>query len=472
MPAASAPILLVDDDLAILRSTAQVLEEGFPFRCVPVSTGKEALDFIAGQPVGLVLLDLGLPDLPGEEILSRLRRDYPEVPVVVVTALADIDSAVRCMGGGAYDYVVKGSDPGRLLNSVKRALESREKDLKIASLRESLQAPDLRHPESFSDLVTASGRMRALFRFIEAVAGSDEPILLQGETGTGKELFARAIHKASGARGPFVATNLGGLEDLLVSDTLFGHVKGAYTGADEARKGLIFQAAGGTLFLDEIGDLSSQSQVKLLRFLENREYFPLGTDLPRRSEARIVAATNQNLESRAEEGRFRHDLLYRLSTFRIDIPPLRERKEDIPPLCGHFLASMAAAPEPPRLTTEALAVLCLYSFPGNVRELRSILLKAKALSGEGAIDRRVIEELLADSPKAGHASSALPATPQETVPAAIPPNPELPTIQKAIENLVEEALRRSDGHRSKAAKLLGITPQALSQRLKHRGTGP
>jgi DNA-binding NtrC family response regulator len=469
MASLSAPILLVDDDLAILRSTAQVLGEEFQLACISASTGTEALDLVARQAVGMVLLDLGLPDLAGEEILARLRKDYPEVPVIIVTALADVDSAVRCMGSGAYDYVVKGSDPGRLINSVKRALESREKDLKIASLRESLQAPGLKRPESFSDLITSNERMRALFRFIEAVAASDEPILLQGETGTGKELFARAIHKASGARGPFVATNLGGLEDSLVSDTLFGHVKGAYTGADEARKGLIFQASGGTLFLDEIGDMSSQSQVKLLRFLENREYFPLGTDLPRRSEARIVVATNQNLETKADEGRFRRDLLFRLSPYRIDIPPLRERKEDIPLLCAHFLTSITKGCEGPALTPGALAVLSLYSFPGNVRELRGLLLKAAAISGGQAIDQSIMEGLLTASPKP--ILSALPLAPPAPVSIAAPVVPNLPTIQEAIGDLIEEALKRTSGHQKAAAKLLGITPQALSQRLKHKGNG-
>ena len=391
MPLCSGTVLLIDDDVTILQSTSRVLEEELQLACVPASTGKEALELIDRTSVCLVLLDLGLPDISGEEVLTRLRRDYPEAPVIIVTALSDLDSAVRCMKNGAYDYVVKGGDPGRLTNSVKRALESRQKDLKIATLRESSQTPDLKRPESFSDLITSDDRMRALFRFIEAVAASDEPILLQGETGTGKELFARAIHKSSGSRGPFVATNLGGLEDQLVSDTLFGHVKGAYTGADEPRKGLISQAAGGTLFLDEIGDLSSQSQVKLLRFLENREYFPLGTDLPRHSEARIVAATNQDLEPLAERVRFRRDLLFRLSTYRVDIPPLRERREDIPLLCAHFLVSMASGSERPILTPGALAALELYSFPGNVRELRGLLLKAKAFCAGEPIGQSAIE---------------------------------------------------------------------------------
>jgi DNA-binding NtrC family response regulator len=481
MASLTAPILLVDDDEAILRSSAQVFEEAVQYPCISATTAEACLDIVARQDVSLVMLDLGLPDLPGEEVLASLRRDHPEVPVIIVTGLADIDSAVRCMGSGAYDYVVKGADPGRLVNSVRRALESREKDLKIASFRESLLATNLKRPECFSDLITANDHMRALFRFIEAVAASEEPILLQGETGTGKELFARAIHKASEARGPFVATNLGGLDDLLISDTLFGHVRGAYTGADESRKGLIFQASGGTLFLDEIGDLSPQSQVKLLRFLENREYFPLGTDIPRRSEARIVAATNQDLESRADQGRFRRDLLYRLSTYRIHIPPLKDRPEDLPLLCEHFLKSIANGGESLTLTQGALAALGRYSFPGNVRELRGLLLKAKAVCAGQAIDRSVMEGLLGASPKSFQVTSAAaPAASispaglgtQDVAPAAPSTAPELPTIQEAIEDLIDRALKRTQGHQGMAAKLLGISPQALSQRLKHRGSEP
>ncbi len=345
------------------------------------------------------------------------------------------------------------------MTSVKRALESRDKDLKIAVLGKSLQETNLRCPENFSHIVTNNERMRALFRFIEAVASSDEPLLLQGETGTGKELFARAVHNASGVKGPFVATNLGGLEDMLVSDTLFGHVRGAYTGADEIRKGLIIQAAHGTLFLDEIGDLSPQSQVKLLRFLENREFFPLGTDIPRRSEARIVVATNMDLEARAEAGLFRRDLLYRLSTYRVDIPPLRERQDDIPLLSDHFLSSISEAP-PSKLTPEAMALLKVSPFPGNVRELRGLLLKAKALSREPLIGPSIFEGLLNNSRK--------PNTPQDGFNVTRSPETELPTIQQAVSNLVQDALKRTNGHQTMAAKLLGITPQALNKRLKNK----
>jgi DNA-binding NtrC family response regulator len=317
-------------------------------------------------------------------------------------------------------------------------------------------AADLRRPEAFADLITASERMRVLFRFIEAVAPSTEPILLFGETGTGKELFAQAVHRASEAKGPFVATNLGGLDDQMVADTLFGHSKGAFTGADQARKGLVSTAAEGTLFLDEIGDLSPSSQVKLLRFLENREYYPLGSDVVRRSSARVVAATNRDLETLATEGKFRQDLIYRLSVFRIDVPPLRERPEDIPLLSQHFLDTLGSGST--TLSSGAMALLRSYHFPGNVRELRGLLLRAMAVSPGKIIDRPVLEGLLKS-----HAN--LPPAP------STPPR-SFPTIRQAIDELVAEAMARTNGHQAQAALLLGITPQALSKRLRRRGGSP
>jgi len=453
-------VLLVDDDDVVLESTLKVLEQEGLGRCLKASTGMAALAAAEETDLDLVLLDLGLPDLSGDEVLTRLRSSHPEVPVVIVTALVDVEMAVRCMALGAYDYVVKGGDPGRLVASSRRALESRRKDVEIASIRERMLSVDLKNPEHFAALVTVSERMRVLFRFIEAVARSDEPILLQGETGTGKELFAHAVHKASGTRGPFVASNLGGLDDFMVSDTLFGHVKGAYTGADDARKGLISSAAGGTLFLDEIGDLSPVSQVKLLRFLENREYYPLGSDVARKSDARIVAATNHRLEEAVEAGRFRRDLLYRLSTYGVQIPPLRERPEDIPLLCAHFQRSLA--PEQPiaQLTSGAMALLRQYPFPGNVRELRGILLRGMAVAEGQTIDKSIVESLV---------KPALQTQDSGSQPEVPPYSAQLPTIRQAIENLVSEAMARTKGHQTLAANLLGITPQALSKRLKKRG---
>lgn len=463
MSAHTETILVVDDDQRVLEGTCRLLEQqGFP-PARRATTAHEALRAAAEPGTAVLLLDLGLPDLGGEEVLARLRQNHPDIPVIVVTALVDLDTAVRCMAGGAYDYVVKGSDPGRLLASLRRALESRHKDREIAALRERVQSGTLRNPAAFADILTNSERMRVLFRFIEAVAPSDEPILLLGETGTGKELFAQAVHRASGLKGPFVATNLGGMDDFMVSDALFGHVKGAYTGADDVRKGLVVSAAGGTLFLDEIGELSPTTQVKLLRFLENREYFPLGSDTPRRSSARIVAATNRDLPSLAGQGTFRRDLLYRLSTYRIDIPPLRERREDIALLCHHFLRATDRVSETPALTSGALAFLCQQEFPGNVRELRGTLLRAQIAAVGGVLDRAHFEAFFPGKTPA----ASLPST-EGVADGWLPVLPQLPTIRQAVQALIQEALRRSGHNQSQAAHLLGITPQALSKRLKRQ----
>jgi DNA-binding NtrC family response regulator len=457
------PILLIDDDPAIREGTQRLFEQQGLGPCFVAATGAQGLSLLGEHSVSVVLLDLGLPDAPGEDLLPRIQQNHPDIPVLIVTALGDLEAAVRCMAQGAYDYVVKGGDPSRLVTSVRRALESRRKGREIEALRERMQAVTLKRPQAFSAIVTGSERMRALFRFVEAVADTGEPILIQGETGTGKELFAEAVHRASGTRGPFVATNLGGLDDFVVSDTLFGHTKGAFTGADEVRKGLVASAADGTLFLDEIGDLSPPSQVKLLRFLENREYYPLGSDLARRSNARIVAATNRNLDALAAEGRFRKDLLYRLSTYRIDIPSLRERPEDIPLLCSHFLKNLAQGHETPSLTSGAQAALLSYSYPGNVRELRGLLLRAKVLADGQTIGRGVVEQLV----KLPSPAPDLQASAEFSLLTQ-----DLPTIRQAIEALVKEALSRTGGHQAEAAHLLGISPQALSKRLKRTPGSP
>ncbi|NIY18432.1 MAG: AAA domain-containing protein, partial [Nitrospinaceae bacterium] len=270
-------------------------------------------------------------------------------------------------------------------------------------LREHLLSSELLHPEAFADIVTADKTMHALFQYIEAVSTTPQPILITGETGAGKELIARSIHDVSKRRGKYVPVNIAGLDDNVFSDTLFGHVRGAFTGADKKRDGLIEQAAGGTLFLDEIGDLNASSQVKLLRLLQEREYFPLGSDTPRRTDARIIVATNRDLQKMQKEGEFREDLYFRLRSHLIRLPPLRERLDDLPLLVDHFLtrAAEGLGRKKPTVTAELFQLLSTYPFPGNVRELEAMIFNAVSTHTSGTLDlasfKQIIAEAAADS---------------------------------------------------------------------------
>jgi transcriptional regulator with PAS, ATPase and Fis domain len=302
--------------------------------------------------------------------------------------------------------------------------------------------------------------MHSLFQYVEAVSGSGEPILITGETGTGKELLAAAAHRLSGRRGEFVPVNVAGLDDSLFSDTLFGHRKGAYSGADTSREGMVAKAAGGTLFLDEIGDLTPASQTKLLRLLQERQYFPLGSDVAKVSDARILCATHRDLSICMAEDRFRSDLFYRLSVHQVDIPPLRERREDIPVLVAFFAAEAAASldKKPPEAPPELLNLLENYHFPGNVRELRAMVVDAVARHKSGPVlgvksFRKTIKEQLHASPAAKKGAEH-PTTGEK-----------FPTLKEAERLHIEEAMRRAGGNQGTAAALLGISRPALNRRL-------
>ena len=313
--------------------------------------------------------------------------------------------------------------------------------------------------------------MLALFKYIESVARSRQSVLITGETGTGKELFARAVHEASGRKGPFVAVNVGGLDDTMFSDSLFGHRKGAYTGADSQRAGLLKEAEGGTILLDEIGDLETHSQIKLLRLLQEGEYYPLGSDSPQRSDARVVAATTKDLKAAAGGGVFRSDLFYRLQTHPIVIPPLRDRPADLLLLARNFLEASAkdlGTPFPDAISLagcadEVASALSGYSFPGNVRELQSLLHDAVAESRGGKLDleglrARVGLEPLGECPR--HEAQALPPLAQALVEGRIP------TIEAAERELVRMAVDLAAGNLSQAATTLGISRQTLYNKLK------
>jgi len=324
-------------------------------------------------------------------------------------------------------------------------------------------AKGVEHPEAFAHIVTANRRMGTIFQYVEAVAESIEPVLITGETGTGKELIAQAIHTLSGRDGKMVSLNVAGLDDNLFSDTLFGHVKGGYTGADAERAGLIAKAAGGTLFLDEIGDLKSASQVKLLRLLQDNSYYPIGSDLPRTADARIVAATNRSLQERMARGKFRQDLFFRLSSHPVELPPLRERMDDLPLLLQHFIeeAAESLGKPAPGPSDELFTLLSVYDFPGNVRELRSLVFNAVAQHRSGPIlsmeSFRLAVRKSATVPELIEGSSGTPESPLAIT-------GRFPTLKEANVFLVREAMRRATNNQGVAAALLGITRQSLNRR--------
>jgi DNA-binding NtrC family response regulator len=330
---------------------------------------------------------------------------------------------------------------------------------------ESMNKSARPHP-AFSHIITQNREMHSIFQYLESIALSRQPILLTGETGVGKELFAQAIHTLSEVTGQWVVVNVAGLDDVMFSDTLFGHARGAFTGADRNRKGLIETAAEGTLFLDEIGDLPQPSQVKLLRLLQNGEYMPLGEDQSRYCRAHIVAATNRDLWILQRKGHFRKDLNFRLRTHHVHLPPLRERADDIPPLVDHFLVEAAKEfnkrkPTPPK---ELYTLLQTYTFPGNVRELRSMIYDAVSRHRAKVLSLDVFKEHMDRENGGGQTASPPLADLDEAAPFR--GFQELPSIKEMTRMLVAEAMRRANGNQSIAARMLGISQPALSKRLK------
>jgi two-component system nitrogen regulation response regulator GlnG len=460
------PVLLVDDEPQILRSVSVSLRASGISQVITLEDIRAVLPLLNEQDVGVVVLDLTMPYLSGQALLEHLTADYPDIPVIVMTATNDLDTAVQCMKAGAIDYLVKPVETNRLVASVRRALEVRALRAEVLSLKERLLTDAPPHREAFAEIITQSKAMHAIFRYVEAIAQSPQPVLITGETGTGKELIAQAIHRLAGGQGEFVAVNVAGLDDTMFSDTLFGHSRGAYTGADRPRDGLITQATDGTLFLDEIGDLPAASQVKLLRLLQDGTYYPLGADRPRQSLARIVVATNYDVIERVTAGMFRKDLYYRLRAHHIQIPPLRTRREDLPLLINHFLDKAAQALHKPT-PTPPLALYRLlqtYSFPGNVRELEGMIFDAVARHQGGPLSLQSFKVAIAEGPPAsqdGIESAAL-------LPLSTLFPDRLPTLSEAQDVLVTEALRRAEGNQGLAAGMLGLSRQALNKRLARR----
>jgi len=324
-------ILIVEDNIDNVQVIIDILKIE-KYQIAISTSAEEALEKLTTlklQP-NIILLDLGLPSMSGEELLVILKENHPHIPIIITTGSNSPEIIVNCMKTGAFDFLVKPLDKVRTITSINNAINLEEIENEAQCLKHQLLQDELILPEAFSKIITKNKKMQSMFKYIEAIAKTRQPVFITGETGTGKELFAKAVHSASGRKGKFVPVNAAGLEDNLFNDTLFGHLKGAFTGANAARKGLIEEAADGTIFLDEIGDITKSSQIKLLRLLQENEYLPEGSDKYRYSKARVVLATNQNIERLVQENEFRTDLYYRLKAHRVYIPPLRERIDDLP----------------------------------------------------------------------------------------------------------------------------------------------
>ena len=467
-PAPSFCVLVVDDEDYVRESVAAALKSAGIAEIASAADPMEAMEILATRDVGLVILDLTMPGMPGEKLLARIREDQPGTSVIVVTGNREVEKAVECMRLGASDYLIKPVERERLVSSARRAIEHQELLRENEAIKDRLLSASAKRNPAFSSVATADPRMLQVMAYAEAIAKSAHPVLVTGETGVGKELFSKAVHDLSGRKGELVAINAAGLDDSLFADLLFGHRKGAYTGADSDFDGLIDKARDGTLFLDEIGDLSPASQLKLLRVIETGEYFPLGSDLMRRGRARFIVATNRDLDTAVEAAHFRRDLYYRLRAHRIRIPPLRERLGDLPLLVERFIASAAAelGKEPPVAPSELYPLLRGYSFAGNVRELQSVVFEAvNAATSGGILPISVFREAFGLVQGAARAAEGLGLGDQAA--AIIFPNP-LPSASELTELLFDEALKRADGNQSVAARLLGVSPQAVSKRLKSR----
>ncbi len=447
------PILIVDDEPQILLAVDTTLRMAGMDNIITISDSRDVIRQMERQVPCLIILDLNMPHINGERLLKIVRKTYPKIPVIILTGAIDVETAVKCMKIGAMDYVVKPVEEDRLIAAVKQALDYADIENEAKHSRASELYAQIKNPKAFEHIITQDKKMHSIFRYLEAVGPSSQPVLILGETGVGKELIGTSIHTLSQRKGNFIVVNVAGLDDNVFSDTLFGHISGAFTGADKPRQGLIEQAAGGTLLLDEIGDLALTSQIKLLRLLQEGEYLPLGSDKIRHSDARIIASTNLDLWALEKKGVFRKDLIYRLSTHTLTIPPLRERLVDLPLLLDRFICQAAdeldkPIPDIPKILIEQMEA---YPFKGNIRELKSMVYDAVSRYRKGPITSDLFKSLNVHKPDTDE---------NENVPSS------LPTLKEASRDLVEKAMKQTGGNQSAAAEILGISQQALSKRLQ------
>ncbi len=448
METKTAKLLIVDDE----KRMCAVLREALASSQLAITTaesGEAAWAALSLEHFDVIVSDIKMAGMSGLELLKKVKANTPETEVLLMTAYADARTAVEAMKVGAFDYIIKPFEIEELRLKIRNILDKHQLRAENRDLR-----VQLRERFSLENLVGQSGAMQKVYELVEKVAPTDATVIIRGESGTGKELVARAIHERSQRReAPFIAVNCSALPETLLESELFGHEKGAFTGAERQKPGRFEMAGAGTIFIDEIGDLAPATQVKLLRVLQQREFTRLGGTATLAMRARILTATNRDLEAAVRSQTFREDLYYRINVFPILLPPLRERPEDIPDLVAHFLARQSG--EPVDIDASALQSMMTYGWPGNVRELENIIERALILSGGKTIT-------LNDLP--AHLRGR--EDPGET---ALRPAHELPTLDEMERHLIERAINRTGGNKSQAARMLGITRRQLYSRMERWG---
>ena len=448
---APASLLLVDDDDAFRKVLARELGR-LGYDVATAGSGEEALRRVAEREPEVVLLDLRLPDRDGLEVLEAIQAASPGTDVIMLTGHGSIDTAIQSVRAGAFDYVAKPCPLDELEVRIQRALERQSLRRRATLLERGLTPPDVA-----SSFVGDSPEFRRLAQLVERVAPSDSTVLITGETGSGKEMVAKLIHARSSRRGrPFVVVECAALQESLLQSELFGHERGAFTGADRTKPGLFEVAHGGTIFLDEIGEVSQATQVKLLRVLDTSTFRHVGGTAEIRVDVRVLAATNRDLPALVRQGLFREDLFYRLSTIAVEVPALRQRREDVALLANHFVAVLNDRyGVSRRLGERALALLERHDWPGNVRELQHAIEAAMVVCDGEEIQPRHLPRALGAAPPSAPAAEAAAAS--------------MPTLDEVEREHVARALRAADGHRGNAARMLGISERNLYRKLRDYG---
>jgi len=459
------PILLIDDEENTLLSYELALQSAGMNNVITCNNGVEAREIVKEKEIELIILDMMMPEILGDELLDEFTDQYPEIPIIMVTYVQSFEKAVECIQHGAADYMVKPIDIKKLIEKIRKYIDINDLKRENKRLKDILlSGSNSKHSQSFSPIITNNKFMYSLFRYCSAIASGKQPILLTGETGVGKELFAKALHLESKCKGDMVTVNIAGLDDNMISDTLFGHTKGAFTGAVKDRPGVIEKACDGTLFIDEIGDLNMVSQIKLLRLLQQKEYLPLGSDKAKTSSARIILATHRDLHELQRDEKFRKDLYYRIATHHIEIPPLRDRSDDIILLLNFFISKISKElnKKEPYYPSELVTLLKSYHFPGNIRELEAMVYDAVSSHRSKTLSTKVFYTHI----KRNSQNCIISHNKNEDLKTCLANLVCLPDSKALNEAITQEAMNRADGNQSIAAAMLDITPQALNIRLR------